>query len=195
MSELKCTCGVCNVCKSRERMRKKRAHESWRKGLVESRKAYHASRNETLPAQEDELVQLPDNLAIWVDGNGHSYGPDTLQGRVYVRESNITDDIKELERQFHSFSKKKRRGREYWYQWDNGSWKYVGPVDARHDPREDIETRIEARREHRQRTKELMKSCVIKELGNHLLIDIEKYREHVDKKLPGNIILVKDVVS
>jgi len=205
MTELKCTCGVCNVCKTRERMRKKRARES-------------------LPAHEEELVQLADNLsqdtrpaaresnkrftlaprvsdwadnvAIWVHGAGGSYGRDTLQGRIYVREHNIDEDIRGLERQLSSFSKKLRRGREYWYQWLNGSWKYIGPVNGKHDPRTPIEEKIEARKEHRQRTRELMESCVIKELSqDHLLIDIGKYREHVDKKLPDNIILVKEVVG
>lgn len=224
----KCTCGQCNVCKTRERMRKLRQA----KAVIEAKSEHVQATTPNKPSPvvimgvsklervkevnpepgrspndpergvNSELKELSQRinkkinpLAIWVDGNGHSYGSDTLKGRIYEAESDLDSEIRSLQDQLHSFSKKPRRGREYWYQWINGAWKYVGAVDAKHDPRTGIESRIGALRQDKRVSRDLIKSCVIKELGKHLLIDMEKFRAHVDKRLPGNIILVKDVIS
>jgi len=143
-------------------------------------------------------VHRPDNVMIWVDGNGHGYGTDNLNGLIYLAEHEIEQQIREARDQVNFFAKKERRGGKlYWYQWlpPTQSWKYIGVVGKGEDPRTPYRKRLSELEQHLENKKALMKSCVIKKLGRHLLIDIAAFREHVDKKLPGNIIKLEDVIS
>lgn len=151
-----------------------------------------------LPGRSRGRAAGTDNTsrAIWIEGNSRDWGEDTLKDRISTMESNIEREIRELRDQVNSFSQKERRGgKKYWYRWSNGSWKYVGPVKPGEDPRAGLEAQIaklEANREHR---KAQARSCVVKELGSHLLIDIALFRAHVDKKLPDNTIKLEDVIG
>jgi len=134
------------------------------------------------------------NKMIWVNGNQPGWGRDSLQGYIYQAKSDFDDRIRNLQDQVNSFSVKTNSGRKYWYQWV-GRWKYVGAVDKNKDPAAGLKKDIESLRAERKNVSESIRSCIIKPLGKHLLIDTAIFKTHVDKRLPDNIIKLEDVIA
>lgn len=161
---------------------------------------------EKLSARPQELVQqtdnkptvvdYADNIMIWIDGNTPGWGRDCLKGYIEGSNRDYDERMASLRSQINSFTKKVRRNKEYWYQWTKGAWKYIGPVDAKHDPRDGLRKDLENMAEAKVKALQRIKSCVIKELpGKHLVVDIDLFKTHVDKRFPENIIKLEDVIS
>lgn len=161
----------------------------------------------------EKISPQPSETMIWVDGNGYGYGNENLRGRIYRARNNIERQIRDTQDEINSFAQKERRGgRLYWYRWVNGTWKYIGPVSGKvlnkdpntgkrsmkdivyDDPRVPFQEKLAKLEQELKDAEPRMQSCVIKKLGDHLLIDIPLFRAHVDKDLPDNIIKVKDVI-
>lgn len=206
MQELKCTCGECNVCKTRERMREKRAQEKARSSgeRHEQRKGPGSElgrdSRETvtpLPASSHELVQQTDNF-IWVRGGTPNLygGPDSLEQRIQAEEHKAREAIREIRATISSFSQKERRSsrNKYWYQWRDGRWNYVCPV-GKGDPRIEYERDKDKLGEEILVKVHKMRSCIIKKFREHILVDTALFQKHVDKKLPKDIIMVRDVIA
>lgn len=151
--------------------------------------------NKNIPPRQSIVAQaLSRNWFIWVGGNDPSAW-DNLSGRTRDVEEDYSKLETELNSTISGFSQKPRRnGKPYWYQWV-GHWKYVGAVDSKHDPREPLCKRLAVLQDERNRRVKDMESCVVKKLGDHLLVNIKKFRTHIHKALPDDSILVKDVLS
>lgn len=134
-----------------------------------------------------------DNLAIWVKGNTPGYGRETLQGLIYSEKRDIDSQISNLRTERDSFGIKSIKGKEYWYRWTQSGWKYVSPKNG-NDPQAPYNDKITALEEEMKKISERIKKCVVKELGDHLLIDMYVYKKNVGKSLPNDIIKLSDVV-
>ena len=175
--KLKCTCGTCNVCKTRERMRRLRAGVA-RPGA---------------PAEAFLRTTTQHDTFIWINGNLGGYDYDTISGLIYQKQRDIDDRIRCLQSEANSFSQKERRGNKYWYRWINGAWKYIGPVNSTEDPRAALYAEITDLERKREVVKKQIMSTIMKRLGDHLLINKSLFMKYV-KVLPDNIIDIREVL-
>jgi len=109
-------------------------------------------------------------LAIWINGN------EKLKTELNILVSQLEMEKRMLEDEASRFHKKKVGSGEYWYKSGGGSgrWKYV--CAAKKNPARDIEKRIEAIRRKEERVREGANSGVVKPLGRHLLIDLDRFK-------------------
>jgi hypothetical protein len=110
------------------------------------------------------------DLAIWIDGN------EKLKTELDRLVSKLEAEKLVLEAEASKFHKKKVGRREYWYRTGggNGRWKYV--CSAKSDPTRDIEKKIESVEKKEERMREGVNKGVIKPLGRHLLIDLDRFK-------------------
>lgn len=189
--KLKCNCGICNTCLSRVRMQKYRA----KKQQPEARVHMHGNKvHVALPASSGELAARADNLFIWIEGRTRSYDSDTFAGCVYFMLGEIDREIRGLKAQISSYRTKRSGKSEYWYRCTNRVWKYIGPVKDG-DPRDPLYAQVEKLDASKNERRELARMCIVKELGRHLLVDADKFKKHVNKSLPRNIIMLKEVLA
>lgn len=139
-------------------------------------------------------------LAIWINGNGTRF-EDTIQGAIYEARATMEHEADRKQDMANSFKTKTRNGKEYWYRWGENKntgrldWLYVCPV-SKGDPRIEYQADAEKINDSIPGKVKLMESCVIKELGKkHLLIDLELYKKHIWKRLPDDLIMLKEVIS
>ena len=110
------------------------------------------------------------DLAIWINGN------EKLAGELEKIVSPLEEEKKRLEDEASRFHRKKVGQREYWYAsgGKSGVWRYVCPVKM--NPAKDIEKKIEAVRRKEERARESANRAVVKLLGRHLLIDLDRLK-------------------
>ena len=110
------------------------------------------------------------DLAIWINGN------EKLKGELDRQIAALEDEKARLQKNASKFHKKKVGRGEYWYTsgGENGLWRYV--CTARKNPVKEIERKIEAIEKKESRARERINRAVIKPLGKHLLVDLERFR-------------------
>lgn len=138
------------------------------------------------------------NLAIWVGGNetGSSWCSDRTNFEELRNDKlrEYTHEIEKLEDTIRRHHKKKVKGREYWYFWDQGKHHSRGSV-KNGDPREPFRKKIkDLQAKHDQRKKDIP-SCIVKKFGDHLVLDVQLFKKFVDKKLPGDAVLVSKILK
>ncbi|NYZ78633.1 hypothetical protein H0N99_00635 [Candidatus Micrarchaeota archaeon] len=110
------------------------------------------------------------DLAIWINGN------EKLGRELEKIVSALEAEKERLEDEASRFHKKKVGSREYWYASGgrSGVWRYVCP--AKRNPADGIEKKIEALIRKKERIREGVNRAVIKPLGKHLLIDLDRFK-------------------
>lgn len=181
---LKCTCGTCNVCKTRIRMREQRVRKS---GML--------SKIPSLSGPAAGPGSWTDNIGIWIEGADHF--DELVQDRI----DRLRNDIRAVEAEIRSYSKKTRPDTKnlYWYKWVDGRWKYIGTVNGNNDPRAPLYPRIEEIRKRMEETEYNMRSCVLKQVegdyNNHLVINIDLFNKHVRSRLPGGMFWLSEILK
>jgi hypothetical protein len=110
------------------------------------------------------------DLAIWINGNEKLKEElDRLVSALEAEKSLLEDEIL-------GFHKKKVGTREYWYKSGgrSGVWRYV--CTAKKNPLREIEKKIEAIRRKEEKVRGRVNGAVIKPLGKHLLIDLDRFK-------------------
>jgi hypothetical protein len=110
------------------------------------------------------------DLAIWINGN------EKLKTELGRLVSKLEAEKAMLEGEASRFHRKKVGAGEYWYRsgGGNGRWKYV--CTGKSNPLRDIEKKIGAVRKKEERVREGVNRGVIKPLGRHLLIDLDRFK-------------------
>ncbi len=110
------------------------------------------------------------DLAIWINGN------EKLRAELGRLVSVLEAERKMLEKEASRFHKKKVGSGEYWYRsgGKSGVWKYV--CAGKKNPAKDIERKIKAIGRKEKRVMEGVNSAVIKPLGKHLLVDLDRFK-------------------
>lgn len=239
MSEKKtsCTCGECNVCRTRERMRRLRAarkavraehatpkapnkratlpnkaslslqetakryadnldkHIKATKGVLENlekvRQKYPNARVHTHGKQIH--VGLPkvtmSNLGIWVRGaDPHHF--EGLEHAIRNTQRSFDREMRELKTRIQQHHVKTIKGQEYIYSKYNGETRYHG----KHDPRPELQERLDKLEDGLKDKEKAMRSCVIKKIGDHYVIDLETFKKEI-KGTNADIIKLGEVLS
>jgi len=108
-------------------------------------------------------------LAIWINGN------EKLGDELLRRTEKLDGEISNLEKEASRFHKKKVGSNFYWYMsgGKSGVWKYVCHGDK--NPLKEIEKRIDGAKRSRERVVESINRAIIKPLGKHLLVDLDRF--------------------
>lgn len=132
----------------------------------------------------------PDTVVFWV------HGADRLNFRGFPAfletvEHEGGQEIRKLETRISSCNTKTVKGSTYWYEWKDGRHVYRG----KEDPRPAYEAEIKKKKAALKGKLDLMKSCIIKQVGkDHLVIDLELYTKHVSKKPIGDQVNIGDML-
>lgn len=134
------------------------------------------------------------NIGVWIDGASSSWQADTLRDKISTATNQVDRQISEHEdkiKSYHLRPVKKTSGKvyHYWMSCINGVWKHIG----KDDPRPPLEKKVKSFKEKKSKIKNRMNSCVISKHGDHLIIDILKYKKHVGGAMPKNFIKMGDV--
>lgn len=143
------------------------------------------------PSRSAARVPGLDNLGIWIWGNQDYSMDGTIHDTISDKLQDIEKEITSLENRVSRYHIKTVKGKEYWYLVENGQWFYVG----KQDPRAEIQKQIAERKLAREARKKKMMSCIIKKHNGHLVIDVRAFKEHIDRKLPENMVLISDVLK
>ncbi len=132
----------------------------------EKKATAEALRRKSYPSGRKDLPGPTDNLILWING------PSNIHEMMSEEQSKVRSKIDRLERDIRSFSTKTVKGKEYWYQWNDNGWKYMGAADPR------IKTR--AKIKHLQgQLKGIQKrfeSKILKRMGKHAIVDKSQLR-------------------
>lgn len=140
------------------------------------------------PGPEDQNQEKMDKIAIWINGND-TWSDENIDALIEEKTDELTDKLMEIEKQLNRFHTKKVKGKTYWYKVENGKWIYCG----KEDPRKQLfkeKTKLE---KEKSEIEQKIRSCVIKEAGNHLIIDIKKLKESVNE-IPENIVMISEIL-
>lgn len=199
--KLKCTCGTCNVCKSRARMKRlydakklqRQAKTEHPTPTAPNKKAPSPNKTKPLPNKgvNPELPggQVPRgvNLALWIHGGARDNW-NGLEHIIYNMSRDYAGQIRDLRTRINQHHIKTIKGQDYIYSKWNGETKYHG----KHDPRPELETQIIKLEDELKARTELMKSCVLGRIKDHLVVDIEKMRMHV-KGGKADVVTLQEV--
>lgn len=135
-------------------------------------------------------MKMGTERALWINGAGGELIDNSLEYYVCQKRNALRRDISVLRQKASRYHTKKIKNNVYWYFVENGKWKFVGKEDPRPDIMRqvaEIETRIKP-------LEERMRSCIIKKIGRHLVVDLSI----VKKEIPAaraEIIPVSEVES
>ncbi|MCK5582011.1 MAG: hypothetical protein KAJ18_12145 [Candidatus Omnitrophica bacterium] len=132
-----------------------------------------------------------DNIAIWVDGNDSYSGFETYKNRII---GPMQSEIRGNEIIMSRHKIKTVSGKQYWYYCENREWKSKGSI-KKGDPRDEFEKKNKILEKSIVDIRLKIDSCIVKTFGNHLLVDVVKFKKHLSKKLPGSMIKVSDILK
>ncbi|MBI4399514.1 hypothetical protein HY570_02085 [Candidatus Micrarchaeota archaeon] len=130
-------------------------------------------------------------LMLWVNGRTR------MEEEVAKVEKQFESDLKELNKRLSKFHVKKIKSKEYWYELSaNGKWIYLGAVKKK-DPQIQILKEISKLEQTKKMEVEKVRKCVVKELGEHLIINYNAYQPFGEELIPVYEILktVKEAIS
>lgn len=127
---------------------------------------------------------------FWING-ADRWNHDGLEMLIEDARRSAHDKIRAIEDQINSCNIKNIKGKPYWYQWIDGKHVYKGKEDPRPPLREQLKELHDAQKEKAER----MRSCIIKKIDKHYVIDLVKYKEHVQARLGKGMILVSEVLA
>lgn len=141
-------------------------------------------------AMSKALEQKINNTTLWINGaDKHNW--QGLPNTIDTAEREYNQRIRALEARISSCNQKEIKGSKYWYEWQDGQHKYRGKTD----PRPPYEAQVQQLQDELKKKIEPMKSCIIKTVGKHLVIDVSLYREHVSKKTIGDQVNIGEVLA
>lgn len=132
------------------------------------------------------------NRVFWING-ADRWNHDSLEMLIDNARRSHQEEAKALQDQIDKCRTKTIKGNTYWYQWspEKGDHIYRG----KEDPRPPLKQKLKKLREAQQANLEKMRSCVVKKIDKHYVIDLVKYQEHVQKRLRSGMILVSEVLA
>jgi len=131
-----------------------------------------------------------DNIGIWINGNSEEAWEDTLESLISEKTWEIQEEIRKLEAEISRYHTKKVKGKIYWYKVENGKWKYIG----KEDPTRELRKKVEKLKQRLNSVSKEIRSCVIKEAGDHLIVDISKLKS-VAGSLPENLVKLSEILG
>lgn len=141
-------------------------------------------------------MQRVNDLAIWVNGNEKPY----YSGRTRFLKL-VEDKLTPKKRQAQTIAnaidrhhKKTIKGNEYWYAWEGDRWVSKGPA-KNGDPRKELEASRNKLLKEIEKHEELMRSCVVREVGDHLVFNVKLFKKHVGGQLPSDAIQVSALLN
>ena len=140
------------------------------------------------PDQISRILEDLDNLGIWINGNSYWCG---IEDYISEKVSELENRKRDLERQLKRYHTKTVKGKKYWYKAENGKWIYLG----KEDPTQDLRKEIEKLKRRIERTRDDICSCIVHEAGDHLIINIKKFKEKVSEELPEDIVVLREVIK
>lgn len=136
-----------------------------------------------------------DKIGFWVSGkHSASWEDTTLEQLIEKEEDKIHTKIGEIKSSIQRYHEKTVKKKTYLYHWEYGKWKYIkGGME--NDPRIALEASIKRYQEEAKSVRAKMKLCIIREIGDHLIIRIPLFTENVQKNLPKNVIPISEMLS
>lgn len=140
------------------------------------------------------------NQAIWVNGAKMSYGWGSwesnspfadLKREALEELRDRTVLVNELIKRHH---KKKIKGREYWYLWEDGKWISRGSVE-KGDPRETFFKELSTLKKKIDKLEKNIATTIIKKYGDHLVMDLKLFRKFLTRDLPNDLIPVRKILG
>ena len=104
------------------------------------------------------------------------------------------EKISEIETNIQRYHEKTVKGKKYLYFCENSKWRYI-KGGIKNDPRIALEASIKRFQSEAKTIRFKMRLCIIKEMGDHLIIKIPVFMENVQKILPKNVIPVSEMLS
>jgi hypothetical protein len=129
--------------------------------------------------------------ALWIDGAGGELIDGSLESFIRAKRQVLRREISALEEKASRYHTKTIKGNTYWYFVESGSWKFSG----KEDPRSAIMKQIIEIKAKIKPMEERMRSCVIKRLDRHLVIDLGLFKKHVCRDVPGRIVPVSRILE
>lgn len=145
-----------------------------------------------------DYMEAVNNMAIWIDANGSDYSwSHRTRFDEYVQEKlrPMHEEVSNIQEQIDRHHIKTIKGRKYWYQWEDGKWTSRGTAEGKEDPRTPLKDKRAKLEEKIKALENDIRSCVVKKSGKHLVIDVAKFKQHADKKLPEDVIMVSEILG
>ena len=106
----------------------------------------------------------PETTGIWING------VDDLNCLVERAQNRIESELRALRNKINSFNYKTVKGQKYLYRWEDGKHIYIG----KNDPRPTMEKDIIKLGEKQKQIGETLRTCVLRTIDEHLIIDLNK---------------------
>jgi hypothetical protein len=149
------------------------------------------------PDSETERMRLRTFLnlhvdrALWINGAGGELIDGSLESFIRAKRQVLRREISALEEKASRYHTKTIKGNTYWYFVEAGKWKFSGKEDPRPEimrQAKEIESRIKP-------LEERMRSCIIKRLDQHLVIDLGLFKKNVCRDVPERIVPVSRILE
>lgn len=141
------------------------------------------------PAPRKAKAQAKTPLALWVNG-AEKMNFQGLEEHIKTMRRIYGGEIRELATRIQQHHTKTIKGNTYWYSKYNGGQTYHGKTD----PRPGLQTKAIELADRMKVKEELMRSCVKKKLGRHLVIDLEVFKRQF-KGSRADVIPVNDMLG
>jgi len=136
----------------------------------------------------EKMFTLSQNIAIWINGNDN-FEINNIDSLIEEKTDELTGKLMEINKQLSRYHTKKVKGKIYWYKVVDGKWIYCGKEDPR-KPLLEEKAKLE---KEKSEIEQKIRSCVIKEAGDHLIIDVRKF-EKVVGKIPENVVKILEIL-
>ena len=192
----KCTCGECNVCKTRERMRKLRqvkavnaAQSEYVTATTPNKKALENRVNSGLKELSQRINKKINNLGLWIKGaDRHNF--EGLEHAIDAVSRDYDSQVRELRTRVQQHHIKTIKGQDYIYSKYNGETHYHG----KNDPRPELEERAHLLELEAAEKVADMRSCVIKQIGDHYVVNLEQFKKHI-KGSRADLVKLSEVLT